>query len=171
MKIEIQTIQSGDVKIYEYTGTRARAYVTCDPILVRGQEEALSELPEAGTKDQVIIEDSDFSRGEDCEPSQAGVVQITSYEPEHITIAVEGVGSKSYLVLSDNWYPGWSAEVDGHPVDILRANAIFRAVRLSPGNHTVEFRYQSTPLMVGFFVSAISLIGVIAGLVWWRPPT
>jgi uncharacterized membrane protein YfhO len=44
-------------------------------------------------------------------------------------------------VLTDTFYPGWTASVDGSPQPILRANYLFRAVRLPAGDHRVTFVY------------------------------
>ena len=166
---DIHTIQSGDVKIYEYTDSLPRAYLTCNPILVHGQQEALKALPQASVENQVVIEDEDSHSQADCDSLHSGTTTITSYEPENITIVVDGVNTSTYLVLSDAWYPGWSTTVDGQPADILRANAVFRAVRLSPGDHTVEFRYRSTSFLVGSVISIVSFLSVIAALLWWKP--
>ena len=82
-------------------------------------------------------------------------------------------GREQYLVLSDSWYPGWRAVVDGIEVPIERANLLFRAVRLDSGAHVVEFRYEPGWFRLGWVVSAISL--ALAALLWgavalqWRP--
>ena len=46
------------------------------------------------------------------------------------------------LVLSDLYYPGWLASVDGVPASILRANHVTRGVLLEPGHHIIDFRFQ-----------------------------
>ena len=48
------------------------------------------------------------------------------------------------LVLNDVWHPWWRATVDGHEQPIMRANVIFRAVAVPPGQHTVSFVF--TPI-------------------------
>jgi uncharacterized membrane protein YfhO len=71
---------------------------------------------------------------------------------------------EQYLVLSDSWYPGWRAFVDGVEAPLERANLLFRAVRLDSGEHVVEFRYEPGWLRFGWVVSAISL--ALAALLW-----
>ena len=46
-----------------------------------------------------------------------------------------------WVVLNDPWHPWWFAEVDGKPARMHRANVLFRAVAVSPGRHTVRFRF------------------------------
>jgi hypothetical protein len=64
------------------------------------------------------------------------------------------------LVLTDTWYPGWTARVDGHEARVWRANHAFRAVSVSPGEHLVEFRYEPAWLTLGLAISGASLAGV-----------
>jgi len=44
---------------------------------------------------------------------------------------------------------------------VLRANLFFRAVALSEGEHTVEFRYQPLSFTIGWMVSLLTLGGII----------
>jgi uncharacterized membrane protein YfhO len=60
-------------------------------------------------------------------------------------------------VLSDQWYPGWTATVDGKPAAILRADVALRAVALSPGAHRVRFRYQPRWPLQGLAILAFTV--------------
>ena len=62
-----------------------------------------------------------------------------------------------YLVVSDAYYPGWRAAVDGREVDVLRANYLFRAVPLPAGEHEVVFWFDPPPLRRGAVISAVGL--------------
>lgn len=56
----------------------------------------------------------------------------------------------------------WRAFVDGQPADVLTANGVFAAVLVSPGDHAIEFRYESKATTLGgamCFVGFIALIG------------
>ena len=75
-------------------------------------------------------------RALDC-PGGEGTATITDYGPNEVTITTEGDGG--LLVLSDQYYPGWRATIDGDRADILRADTVFRAVCVPPGSHTVRF--------------------------------
>jgi hypothetical protein len=82
--------------------------------------------------------------------------RIVSHEPERVEIDLPEVGA-GWLVLADTFYPGWSAEIDGVEKPILRANGLYRAVRVETGDHSVVFRYQPTSYRVGAAVSLASL--------------
>ncbi|MCB0089970.1 MAG: YfhO family protein, partial [Caldilineaceae bacterium] len=46
------------------------------------------------------------------------------------------------LVLSDSYYPGWRAWVDGAATPIYAANYLARGIKLPAGDHTVVFAYE-----------------------------
>jgi uncharacterized membrane protein YfhO len=61
-------------------------------------------------------------------------------------------------VVSDTWFPGWKAEVDGAGVRLWRANHAFRAVAVPAGDHRVAFRFRPRSMLLGAVVSAIALV-------------
>jgi hypothetical protein len=75
-----------------------------------------------------------------------------------------------WLILSDTFYPGWQAAVDGSPTEIQAANTAFRAVQVPPGAHTIEFRYEPRSVSIGLLVSLVCLVIIIGGLIvsHWR---
>ncbi|MBI5613736.1 YfhO family protein [Candidatus Gottesmanbacteria bacterium] len=70
------------------------------------------------------------------------------------------------FALTDNFYPGWHAKVDGKETEIFRANYSFRAVVLDKGEHTVEFIYKPQSLRNGVILSLFSLL-VLVRLAWF----
>lgn len=97
--------------------------------------------------------------------TSGGAAAIVEESAERITVQVEAPRD-GYLVLADAFAPGWRAEIGGAPTAILRANGLFRAVRVPAGRHLVEMTYLPQSVMVGFAISGLSaLIGVI-WLVW-----
>ncbi len=71
------------------------------------------------------------------------------------TVTLERDG---YVLLSDTYYPGWRASVDGNPQPILRADYNFRAVAVPAGTHTVIFEYAPFSVTLGLIITAIALI-------------
>lgn len=61
------------------------------------------------------------------------------------------------LVLTDTFYPGWKAYVDGEPTEIYRVNGLVRGVFLKGGDHTVEFRYFPASFLTGLAISGVSI--------------
>lgn len=69
--------------------------------------------------------------------------------------------SPSLLVIGQNYYPGWRAEVDGKAVDILRVNYTQQGVLLPVGEHKIVLRFQPRSFTVGLAISSVSLIVLI----------
>ena len=64
------------------------------------------------------------------------------------------------LVIADNWFPAWKAEIDGRQVDILRAYHSLRAIPVSPGEHQVVLTYRSELLVRSLWISIILFFGI-----------
>jgi hypothetical protein len=87
-------------------------------------------------------------------------------DPEHVvleTVAPE----RGFLFLADQYFPGWSATVNGQPAPILRANHAFRVVEVPSGPVTVEFRYRPIRVWIGFAISAVT-VAIVAALLAFR---
>lgn len=84
-------------------------------------------------------------------------VTVVEYKPERVVVNVK-TDSAGYLLLTDTWYPGWVAWVDGRETPIYRANYIFRAVPLSIGEYSVVFEYRPASLFWGATISGLSLL-------------
>lgn len=71
--------------------------------------------------------------------------------------------SGGLLVLSDTYYPGWNATVDGRAAAILRVNLAHRGVALAPGTHRISFVYRSPAVRRGLLLTAVGA-GFLAGV-------
>src|SRR5262249_4662308 len=97
--------------------------------------------------------------GAGSSPPQPAAVEDLGPNQVRITTNVQ---RPSYLVLPDASHRGWSATVDGQPAPIYVANALFRAVALDPGEHTVEMRFLPPSHVVGFISSLLALTATLA---------
>jgi len=98
-------------------------------------------------------------------PAAAG---IRSYLPEEVVIETR-VERPSLLVLTDTYYPGWLATVDGVAAPLLRADFLFRAVPLQPGAHEVRFAFRPGSFRAGAALSTAALVILALGGMWaWR---
>jgi hypothetical protein len=103
-----------------------------------------------------------------CPTGESGTATITAYSANDVTITTDGGGG--LLVLSDQYYPGWRATIDGKSADIYRADTVFRAVCVPAGAHTVRYEFRPTSFYVGVIVSAAGWVIwlALAIIVWWR---
>jgi len=72
------------------------------------------------------------------------------------------------LVLTDAYYPGWIAEIDGIANPIYRANYLFRAVYVPSGKHMIQFSYRPRSFYAGVCLSALGLLTLGMGFVLTR---
>ena len=93
----------------------------------------------------------------------AGRARIVSERDEGMV--VDAVARRpSALVVTDLHYPGWRATVDGEDAPIHRVDYLLRGVTLPPGRHRVEFSYEPATWRIGWIVSALALLALIAAL-------
>lgn len=99
-------------------------------------------------------------------------VRVTRYGLNGVDLRV-AAARRGVLVLADAYAPGWQARVDGRAVPIMRADAVFRAVAIGPGIHTVQFTYLPVTFQWGAAVSAAAfgLWLILLLVVGWRALT
>lgn len=161
--------------LFELPGTNQAAWVT--PLIVK--------LDDATTKATVLNPLFDVRRVAifNTESSAAGRpvnsplpapvsfgVRVTSFRPGAIDVTLDGSPSAgSALVVSENYYPGWSATVDGKPATIARADYTLIGVELPAGAKTVALRFDSAPYQTGKTITlgalALAILILVGGTI------
>jgi hypothetical protein len=100
-----------------------------------------------------------------------GTAMITRYSADQIEVRATA-SADAWLVLSDTFYPGWTATLDGQPIPVLRGDVLFRVVRIPAGAHNVVFTFAPASIQAGLAVSLAALLVVLASgvLLMRRPP-
>lgn len=149
--------QSQGVTVYENLQALPRAYVVAGTRVVSEPTEALALMRGQGfdPRSEVVLEAQEQPPLYGLRPGQT-TVEIKAYRPNEVQIeaTLEWAG---FLVLTDAYDDGWSVFVDGHRVPMYRANYAFRAVRLEPGAHRVEFVYCPWGFRFGMVVTILCL--------------
>ncbi|HMA37792.1 MAG TPA: hypothetical protein VKY74_25285, partial [Chloroflexia bacterium] len=91
-------------------------------------------------------------------PASADAVTITRYAPELVEVSTRSP-APGVLILADQLFPGWQAQVDGRPAPILPADVALRGVYLPAGAHQVRFVYA--PAAVGWGAGISAAAGLI----------
>ena len=99
--------------------------------------------------------------------TEAAMARIVEYESNRLVIETDAATS-TVLVVSEIFYPGWEATVDGRPVRIDPADYLLRGVALPAGQHRVEMRYAAPAARGGVIISAFTLLLLAALLVYTR---
>jgi hypothetical protein len=103
---------------------------------------------------------------------ERGSSRIVSWRPDFVRVEADAAAD-GYLVLVDTYDADWRATVDGRAAPILRANVAFRAVAVTRGHHTVDFKYRPRSVAWGLGIAALTLAGLLATLAAsrYRRPT
>jgi hypothetical protein len=155
-----------NVTIYENPRVFPRAFLVNQEIAVNGETEAVSATRGLGwnTRFTAVIEGNPsqqppMSLNTVNSSTTASIAEIEQYSDQEVTIKAEAV-TPSYLILTDTFYPGWDAFVDGRNIPVYRAYGDVRAVFLTSGVHQVIFKYEPLSFTLG---AAISIISAILG--------
>jgi hypothetical protein len=152
-----------DLAITRIPDAWPRSYWAPSAVTAKDEKEATALLYKVDLKKNVVLTTEENMPAADEGDRTMSPATIVSYEPDRVVIE-SNVDFPGWLVLSDHYYPGWVATVDGRPVTIYRANVMVRAVRLSAGRHKIEFRYRPSWLYIG---GAISLPAWVFVIFWW----
>jgi hypothetical protein len=93
-------------------------------------------------------------------PEPLSIETTTSgYKPGHFAIDLSAPApAGSALIVSENFYPGWSATADGNPVRVWRANMSLMGVELPTGARKLEFNFASQPYETGKLITLAALV-------------
>lgn len=128
------------------------AWFVKDVIKVGTPAEELEKLGEVNTRDVAVIDESKFAinpNGNQGEYDSASQIKLVDSKPA--SLRYESVSSvNSLAVFSEIYYPkGWKATIDGNEVQILRCNYVLRGLEIPSGKHTIEFKFEPKPYIIG----------------------
>jgi hypothetical protein len=158
-KFTLANERDPQVNVYRNEAALPRAFVVHRAIVVEDQEDAWAHIhqPEFDPASTVVVEGG---QPLDEQTDAASRVQITHYGPDTVALDVDAVAD-GYLFLSDPFYPGWRAEIDGGPATLLRANFAFRAIALPAGSHQVTMDFEPGTWAVGLGVSLLTGLAIV----------
>ncbi len=151
------------LSVYENKNARPRAFLVGEAIRTSDQEAALSVMSgEKFDPSKTVVFERDYQIH--SSPQITGEAGIIEDRRNRVVIKTR-CEQDGILVLSDNFYPGWKASIDGSPIEIMKANVTMRAVRVPAGEHVVSFEFAPTSLRVSIYASLAALVIVAGALV------
>ena len=96
---------------------------------------------------------------ESCEgPEEVSLSERTTDRVRiHAKMSCQGM-----IVLSDVFFPGWHADIDGHPAPVYEVNEAMRGVAVPRGEHIITMRYRPSSALAGGLLSLIGIAGAVA---------
>jgi len=162
-----------NLRIYESDSSFPRTFFVNNFEIVDkdSAQEFLLQNKEFDLRNKVVLEEQILDSISDIinknDNHSIGLAEIRSYTANQVIIDTNNSKSE-FLVLTDSFYPHWTASIDGEETEIYRANGLVRAIFVPEGNHSIEFHYDSAPFQLGVIVSFVTAVFLIGVLVYSR---
>jgi Bacterial membrane protein YfhO len=148
-----QLLRDGATRVYLNRRVMPRAFLVDEVIVL--EEEAARRAIRDGidlSHSAIIGQRLEGAQQPEHAAQSVGTARIRRYEDEAVIITTDADGRR-ILVLSDVYYPGWVATIDGVNAPIHRVNHSFRGVSLPAGAHIVTFNYRPASFRYGVYLS------------------
>jgi len=161
----LRLVFEGKAKVYENETHLPRAWVVHEAEVIKDKKLALQRLQNAAfAPERSVILSEDFDTGR-LERGKESACRIVDYSLKRIELDVDMAGN-GFLVLSEVYYPGWKAYVDGRKSRIYKADLVLRAVYLDRGHHRVTLVYDPLWFKVGVGITGVTLLSVALAVLW-----
>ena len=134
---------------------------------VKGADAEMAAMQTLDTK-HAAVSDEEFRNVLDGTPLDSGRVELVSRDANAVAYNVS-TPKGGVCVLSEVYYPGWTATLDGQPVEVGRVNYLLRAVKVPAGSHKLEMQFKpasvQTTERVAFVAMGLVLLAFIGALV------
>ena len=118
-------------------------------IPVNSPKDEIEMLSDINTKKEAVYDNQMFDNIKNLDFSSEGNIEVVEYNPNKIIYRSKNQ-KKSFLVFSEIYYPhGWKVLINGKESKLIRVNYILRGLELSPGNHTIEMKFEPKAYMIG----------------------
>ncbi|MGE5569817.1 MAG: hypothetical protein ACM3S5_12335 [Rhodospirillales bacterium] len=151
--------EAAGYKLYENISVLPRFFFVGRIEFARDLAEAarLLHRPDFQPADTAIVEAPSEPFGElSAEPSTG--INVIDYAPSRLILETH-TAAPSFLVVTEAWYPGWEATIDGQPARLYITDVAFRGLRVPAGDHRIEMRFVPRIL---FWSGGISIAALLA---------
>ena len=90
-----------------------------------------------------------------------GRVQVLKTAESYLLLSVEAKRD-CLLLVTENYFPGWRAQLNGQPVRIYPTDLTFRGVFVPAGASQVEMIYRPWAFRIGLWISLCTVLGAVA---------
>lgn len=161
----------GEIRIYRNTTVLPRAFLVHRAVIAPDADRAVAFMKDPGFDPSrlAVVEGAlPAAQRESLRAAphaRTGRVSIDEHGDGRVRLTVR-TPQPALLVLSDTYYPGWRARIDGAPVRVHPTDVALRSVYVGAGTHTVTFTYSPTSFKAGAVTSASVLATLVAYALW-----
>jgi hypothetical protein len=150
-------IHSGDVKIYENLDVLPRAFQVQQWRWEPDVSSSVAQMSSAGfdPRNEAIVAGEGEPGRSVAQPQTR--TEISGYSSDEIVVDTASAG-EGLLVVTDAYYPGWEATLDGEAVRVYQVNGYFRGVFVPAGSHRVRFEFRPRSYLIGRWISLGTLL-------------
>ncbi len=144
------------MKVFENLKAFPRAWAVhaAAEVADAAQARAMLEDPKFDARHRVFMIGQSAPRLASCGDDE---VWLARHEPNYVAIKA-AMSCRGMVILTDSWYPGWRATVDGRAAVIEKAYGAFRGVVVEAGEHTVEMRYRPGSVFIGAAMTGVAAL-------------
>jgi hypothetical protein len=161
-----QIYKEKDFEVFENKDVYPRTFIVGDYSVQNDKQKIINSMDALNfdPRKTVILEKDPAIK----QTESNGAAKIIKYTPNEVDIDANS-DKAGLLVLTDNYYPGWKASVNGKPTEILRADYTFRAVPIPKGKSDIKIYYSPESFRWGAILSLLSILGIglLLGRRWY----
>lgn len=157
---QIDASAEGGVRFRAVDGGQQYWWYGC-MLRVNDADTAMAVLGAGENGERMVVEESVVNASQPCAAGGEATISELKTRPNRKTIEVN-TDSPGWVMVSQTWYPGWVARVDGKKTAILHANYLFVGIEVPAGQHTVELVYQPNSFVFGLLLSILVWIILLA---------
>ncbi|HSW93947.1 MAG TPA: YfhO family protein [Gammaproteobacteria bacterium] len=154
-----QIFSSGDYTVYENPSVKFRVY----------------SVKDVREENKISYRDVDFNSmavlnhvPADVREVGAAAIRKLIYKSGDVNVSVNCPADKCLVILSESFFPGWKALVDGKKSYLYKVNDLIMGTFVDKGEHWVRFYYLPRSVIVGICLFMFGLIWVPLWMIWPR---
>lgn len=142
--------------------------------VAKNADDEMEALRTVNLRDSAVIDQRELAKidGTPVWDSTA-IIQLVAHQNEELRYQFKSANDQ-FAVFSEIYYPnGWKAYIDGNEAEIIRVNYVLRGLMIPAGEHTIEFKFESTAFktgdMITLVIGILSILIILAGcFLWWK---
>ena len=155
----LRLLYEAEVNVFEIPSFLPRVFIAHQAEWVASSQQALDKFKSLGDAmaNKVILEKAiprEYTENK-APPTSRSSSHIEQYTSNRVVIRTSSA-QPGILVLTDVFYPGWDAYIDGEPAEILKVDGVVRGILIEEGPHTVVFQYLPATFLEGLILALVS---------------
>jgi hypothetical protein len=169
----IITGEQGKEQALRNPGALGNAWFIKGITFVKGPVAEMKGLTGLNTKDSAVVDESFKPMITAFSPADStATIKQTIFDNDVITYQSNSA-TNNVAVFSEIYYKDWHAYIDGKRADVFRANYVLRAMVVTAGKHTIEFKFEPEIYLVSKKISGVTawlllIVLIIALFMEWK---